>query len=125
MRKDEIELKKQEGGRIAQLSEQQLQMQQDMLQMIQQQHQNQQRQQQEQQRQQERLQQQQLQTMQSILTQQQQQSQAMLALFEKFATKKDPWTNRILDGEKASVVHGSTFGKNSSVMLYGCNVVYF
>ena len=90
LRKEEIELKKQEEGRIAHLSEQQLKMQQDMLQMIQQQHQNQQRQQQEQQRQQERLQQQQLQTMQSILTQQQQQSQAMLALFEKFATKKDP-----------------------------------
>ena len=90
LRKEEIELKKQEEGRIAHLSEQQLKMQQDMLQMIQQQHQNQQRQQQEQQRQQERLQQQQLQTMQSILTQQQQQSQAMLALFENFATKKDP-----------------------------------
>ena len=90
LRKEEIELKKQEEGRITHLSEQQLKMQQDMLQMIQQQHQNQQRQQQEQQRQQERLQQQQLQTMQSIVTQQQQQSQAMLALFEKFATKKDP-----------------------------------
>ena len=66
LRKEEIELKKQEEGRIAHLSEQQLKMQQDILQMIQQQHQ-------EQQRQQERLQQQQLQTMQSILTQQQQQ----------------------------------------------------
>ena len=124
LRKEEIELKKQEEGRIAHLSEQQLKMQQDMLQMIQQQHQNQQRQQQEQQRQQERLQQQQLQTMQSILTQQQQQSQAMLALFEKFAIKKYPWTN--LTGywmvRRHSVVHGSPFGK---VMLYGCNVVYF
>ncbi|CAH3167816.1 unnamed protein product [Porites lobata] len=90
LRKEEIELKKQEEGRIAHLSEQQLKMQQEMLQMIQQQHQNQQRQQQEQQRQQERLQQQQLQTMRSILTQQQQQSQAMLSLFEKFAPKKDP-----------------------------------
>ena len=49
-RKEQIELKKQEEGRIAHLSEQQLKMQQDMLQMIQQQHQNQQRQQQEQQR---------------------------------------------------------------------------
>lgn len=89
LRKQEIELKKQEEGRIAHLSEQQLKMQQDMLQMIQQQRQNQQRQQQEQHRQQERLQQRQLQTMQSILTQQQQQSQAILALFEKFASKKD------------------------------------
>ena len=77
LRKEEIELKKQEEGRIAHLSEQQLKMQQDMLQMIQQQHQN-------QQRQQDKLQQQHLQTMQSILTQQQQQSQAMLALSEKF-----------------------------------------
>ena len=125
LRKEEIELKKQEEGRIAHLSEQQLKMQQDMLQMIQQQHQNQQRQQQEQQRQQERLQQQQLQTMQSILAQQQQQSQAMPALFEKFATKKDPWTNRILDCKKAFCCTWFTFGKNSSVMLYGCNVVYF
>ena len=73
LRKEKIELKKQEEGRIAHLFEQQLKMQQDMLQMIQQQHQNQQRQQQEQQRQQERLQQQRLQTMQSILNQQQQQ----------------------------------------------------
>ena len=111
LRKEEIELKKQEEGRIAHLSEQQLKMQQDMLQMIQQQHQNQQRQQQEQQRQQERLQQQQLQTMQSILTQQQQQSQAMLALFEKFATKKDPWTNRILDCKKAFCCTWFTFWK--------------
>ena len=81
LRKEEIELKKQEEGRLAHSSEQPLKMQQ---------HQNQQRQQQEQQRQQERPQQQQLHTMQSTLTQQQQQSQAMLALFEKFATKKDP-----------------------------------
>ena len=111
LRKEEIELKKQEEGRIAHLSEQQLKMQQDMLQMIQQQHQNQQRQQQEQQRQQERLQQQQLQTMQFILTQQQQQSQAMLALFEKFATKKDPWANRILDCKKAFCCTWFTFWK--------------
>ena len=111
LRKEEIELKKQEEGRIAHLSEQQLKMQQDMLQMIQQQHQNQQRQQQEQQRQQERLQQQQLQTMQFILTQQQQQSQAMLALFEKFATKKDPWANRILDCKKALCCTWFTFWK--------------
>ena len=90
LRKEEIELKKQEEGRITHFSEQQLKIQQDMLQMTQQQHQDQQRQQQEQQRQQERLQQQQLQTMRSIVTQQQQQSQAMLALFENFATKKDP-----------------------------------
>ena len=89
LRKEKIELKRREEGRIAHLSEQQLKMQQDMLQMIQQQHQRQQRQQQEQQGQQETLQQQQLQTMQSILTQQQHQSQAMLALFGKFATKKD------------------------------------
>ena len=41
--KEEIELKKQEEGRIANLSEQQLKMQQDILQIIQQQHQNQQR----------------------------------------------------------------------------------
>ena len=111
LRKEEIELKKQEEGRIANLSEQQLKMQQDILQIIQQQHQNQQRQNQEQQRQQERFQQQQLQTMQSILTQQQQQSQAVLALFEKFATKKDPWTNRILDCKKAFCCAWFTFWK--------------
>ena len=111
LRKEEIELKKQEEGRIANLSEQQLKMQQDILQIIQQQHQNQQRQNQEQQRQQERFQQQQLQTMQSILTQQQQQSQAMLALFEKFATKKDPWTNRRLDCKKAFCCAWFTFWK--------------
>lgn len=82
LRREEIDLKKQEEGRISLLSQQQLKMQQEMLQMIQQQHQDQQKQQQEQQRQQERFQQQQLQTMQSLLTQQQQQSHAMLSLFE-------------------------------------------
>ena len=89
LRREEVELKKKEEGRISLLSQQQLKMQQEMLQMIQQQHQDHQKQQQEQQRQQERLQQQQLQAMQSLLTQQQQQSQAMLSLFERFATKRD------------------------------------
>lgn len=56
LRREEIDLKKQEEGRIALLSEQQVKMQQEMLQMIQQQHQDQQRQQQEQQRQQETFQ---------------------------------------------------------------------
>ena len=123
LRKEETDLKNQEEGRIAHLSEKQLKMQQDMLQMIQQQHQNQQRLQQEQQRQQERLQQQQLQTMQFTLTQQQQQSQAMLALFEKCATKKDPWTNMIVDCKKVFCCTWLIFWKqNSSVMLYGCSV---
>ena len=90
LRREEIDLKKQEEGRISLLLQQQLKMQQEMLQMIQQQHQDQQKQHQEQQRQQERFQQQQLQTMQSLLTQQQQQSHAMLSLFERFATKKYP-----------------------------------
>ena len=87
-------------------------MQQDMLQMIQQQHQNQQRQQREQQRQQERL-------------QQQQQSQAMLACLKNLLPRKIPEQTGYWIVRKHSVVHGSPLGKNSSVMPYGCNVVYF
>lgn len=89
LRKEEIDIKKQEEARSSLLSEQQNKMQQQMLTIIQHQHQEQGKQQQEQQKQQERHQQQQLLAMQSMLSQQQQQSKLLLTLFEKFAPKQN------------------------------------
>lgn len=80
LRREEIEMRRQEEVRGSQLSEQQSKMQQDMLKIIQQQ-------QEEQQKQQQRFQQQQMQFMQTVFNQQQQQSQALLALFERLAPK--------------------------------------
>ena len=81
LRRDEIELRKQEEVRGSHLSEQQVKMQQDMLKIIQQQHEKQQKEQQ-------RHQQQQQQFMQSMFNRQQQQSQALLALIERLAPRK-------------------------------------
>ena len=81
LKREEIEIRKQEEARGSRISEQQTKMQQDMLKIIQQQ-------QEEQHRQQQRNQQQTLQFMQSMLNQQQQQSQAMLALIERLAPKE-------------------------------------
>ena len=49
--------------------------------------------------------------MQSIVTQQQQQAQAMIALFEKFATPKIPEQTGYWIVRKYSAVHGSPFGR--------------
>ena len=81
LKREEIEIRKQEEARGSRISEQQTKMQQDMLKIIQQQ-------QEEQHRQQQRNQQKTLQFMQSMLNQQQQQSQAMLALIERLAPKE-------------------------------------
>ena len=89
LRKEEIDLKKQEEARNSLLAEQQNKMQQQMLTIIQYQHQEQGKQKQEQQKQQERYQQQQLQAIQSMLSQKQQQSQLLLTLLEKFAPKQN------------------------------------
>ena len=81
LRREEIELRKQEEGIGSRTSKQQTKLQQDMLKIIQQQ-------QEEQHKQQQRNQQQTLKFMQSMLNQQQQQSQAMLALIERLAPKE-------------------------------------
>ena len=73
LRREEIEMRKQEEVRSSHLPEQHTKMRQDMLKIIQQQ--------------QEEQQKQQLQFMQSMLNQQQQQSQALLALIERLAPK--------------------------------------
>ena len=80
LKREEIEIRKQEEARGSRISEQQTKMQQDMLKIIQQQ--------QEKQHRQQGNQQQTLQFMQSMLNQQQQQSQAMLALIERLAPKE-------------------------------------
>ena len=81
LKREEIEMRKQEEARGSRITEQQTKMQQDMLKIIQQQE--------EQDRQQQRNQQQTLQFMQSMLNQQQQQTQAMLALIERLAPKEE------------------------------------
>ena len=78
LKREEIEMGKQEEARRSRIREQQP----NMLKIIQQQ-------QEEQHRQKQRNQQQTLQFMQSMLNQQQQQSQAMLALIERLAPKEE------------------------------------